>query len=87
MMFGSLPGLARSEAKDGRPRINTSTCDHAKGETFANALNEWEHSWDTICTAAMTTFGKKSRKSADWIETHAVEMTPVFEKRNALAMN
>lgn len=35
----------------------------------------------------MTTFGKKTHKSADWVETHAVEMTPVFEKRNALAMN
>ena len=36
--------------------------------------------------AAMTTFGKKTSKSADWFEAHSDEMVPVIEyKRNALA--
>ncbi|XP_076456338.1 uncharacterized protein LOC143290704 [Babylonia areolata] len=59
--------------KEGRPRIDTS-------KTY-----RWEHFRDAVYNAAMSTFGKRTSKSADWFEAHLEEMTPVIEaKRNAL---
>ncbi|XP_076443949.1 uncharacterized protein LOC143282234 [Babylonia areolata] len=86
--------------KEGRPRIDTSkTCDQRKVEEFArvlevslpgpptaNAQDRREHFRDAVYNAAMSTFGKKTSKSADWFEAHLEEMTPVIEaKRNALS--
>ena len=85
--------------KEGRPRIDISkTRDHRKVEEFAqvledslpgpptaNAQDRWKHFRDAVYNAAMSTFGKKTSKSADWFEAHSEEMTPVTEaKRNAL---
>ena len=85
--------------KEGRPRIDISkTRDQRKVEEFAqvledslpgpptaNAQDRWEHFRDAVYNAAMSTFGKKTSKSADWFEAHSEEMTPVIEaKRNAL---
>ena len=85
--------------KEGRPPIDISkTRDQRKVEEFvqvledslpgpptANAQDRWEHSRDAVYNAAMSTFGKKTSKSADWFEAHSEEMTPVIEaKRNAL---
>ncbi|XP_076449088.1 uncharacterized protein LOC143285578 [Babylonia areolata] len=87
--------------KEGRPRIDTSkTCDQRKVEEFArvledslsgpptaNAQDRWEYFRDAVYNAAMSTFGKKTSKSADWFEAHLEEMTPVIEaKRNALTV-
>eukprot|EP00745_Piridium_sociabile_P043277 TRINITY_DN8831_c0_g1_i1.p1 TRINITY_DN8831_c0_g1~~TRINITY_DN8831_c0_g1_i1.p1 ORF type:complete len:1016 (+),score=240.62 TRINITY_DN8831_c0_g1_i1:1061-4108(+) len=86
--------------KEGRPRIDTSkTHIQDKVEEFAcalekslpgppntNAVERWEHFRDAVYNAAMSTFGKKTSKSADWFEAHSAEMTPVIEeKRLALA--
>ncbi|XP_063615657.1 uncharacterized protein LOC134788764 [Penaeus indicus] len=35
------------------------------------ALDRWEHFRDTVYNAAMTTLGKKTRKSVDWLEAHS----------------
>ncbi|XP_063595354.1 uncharacterized protein LOC134772317 [Penaeus indicus] len=82
-----------------RPRIDTNkTRVPEKVEEFARVLEEsvpglpdasapkrWEHFRDTVYNAAMTTFGKKTCKSADWFEAHSEEMVPVIEeKQNAL---
>ena len=51
----------------------------------ANAQDRWKHFRDAVYNAAMSTFGKKTSKSADWFEAYSGEMTPVIEaKRNAL---
>ena len=84
--------------KEGRPRIDISkTRDHIKvefaqvledslpGPPTSNAQDRWKHFRDAVYNAAMSTFGKKTRKSADWFEAHSEEMTPVIEaQRNAL---
>ena len=85
--------------KEGRHRIDISkTRDQRKVEEFAqvledslpgpptaNAQDRWKHFRDAVYNAAMSTFGKKTSKSADWFEAHSEEMTPVIEaKRNAL---
>ena len=86
--------------KEGRPCIDTSKMrDQGKVEEFAcmlekslsgpfgvSALERWEHFRDAMYNAAMTTFGKKTSKSADWFMAHSDEMVPVIEKkRNASA--
>ena len=59
--------------------------DSLPGPPTANAQDRWEHFRDAVYNAAMSTFGKNFSKSADWLETHSEEMTPVIEaKRNAL---
>ena len=50
----------------------------------ANAQDRWEHFRDAVYNAVLSTFGKKTSKSADWFEAHSEEMTPVIEARNAL---
>ena len=76
--------------KEGRPRIDISkTRDERKVEEFAqvledslpgpptaNAQDRWKHFRDAVYNAAMSTFGKKTGKSADWFEVHSEEMTP-----------
>ena len=52
----------------------------------ASSLERWEHFRDTVYNAAMTTFGEKTSKLADWFEVHSDQMVPIIEeKRNALA--
>ena len=59
--------------------------DSLPGPPTANAQDRWEHFRDAVYNAAMSTFGKKTSKSADWFEAHSEEMTPVIEpKRYAL---
>ena len=59
--------------------------DSLPGPPTANAQDRWKHFRDAVYNAAMSTFGKKTSKSADWFEAHSEEMTPVIEaKRNAL---
>ena len=85
--------------KERRPRIDIrKTHDQRKVEEFAqvledslpgpptaNAQDRWKHFRDAVYNAAMSTFGKKTSKSADWFKAHSEEMTPVIEaKRNAL---
>ncbi|XP_069992720.1 uncharacterized protein [Penaeus vannamei] len=86
--------------KEGRPHIDASkTRDQTKVKEFshnleesfpgpptANAQQRWQYFRDSIYNAAMSTFGKKTSNSADWLEAHSEEMTPVIkEKRRALA--
>ena len=85
--------------KEGRPRIDISkTRDQRKVEEFAqvledsfpgpptaNAQDRWKLFRDAVYNAAMSTFGKKTSKSADWFEAHSEEMASVIEaRRNAL---
>lgn len=45
-----------------------------------------EHFRNAVCNAAMSTFSKKTSKSADWFEAHSEKMTLIIEeKRNTLA--
>lgn len=77
--------------KEGRPRIDTSkTHDQGKVEGFARALNESLPSpgdtnacdrWEHFKNAALSMFGKKTSKMADWFEAHSEEMTPVIEEK------
>ena len=91
--------LHRSK-KEGRPRIDTSgTRDQEKVEEFVraierslpgpsitNAQERWEHFREAVYNAAMSTYGRKTTKSADWFEAHSQEMAPTLdEKRRALA--
>ena len=84
----------------GRPRINTcATADPAKAQSFVETLQEklanqpttdvadakWCHLRDAIYDSAMSAFGRKAHKNADWFEAHWKEMQPVTEaKRIAL---
>ena len=85
--------------KEGRPPNDTSKIpdqrkveefarvleDSLPGPPIANAQDRWEHFRDAVYNAAMSTFGKKTSKPADWFEAHSKEMIPVIEaKRNAL---
>ena len=59
--------------------------DSLPGPPTANAQDRWKHLRDAVYKAAMSIFGKKTSKSADWFEAHSEEMTPIIEaKRNAL---
>ena len=84
----------------GRPHIDISkTHDQRKVEEFAQALEEtlpgpadanaperWEHFKNTVYNTALSTFGKKTKKTADWFEAHSEELMPAIkEKRRALA--
>ncbi|XP_050707118.1 uncharacterized protein LOC126992423 [Eriocheir sinensis] len=86
--------------KDGRPRIDTSKSQNKErvddfarileeslpGPSSETACDRWEHFRDVVYNAAISTFGKKTSKSADWFEVHSEEIMPVIEeKRNALA--
>ncbi|XP_050703781.1 uncharacterized protein LOC126989216 [Eriocheir sinensis] len=86
--------------KDGRPRIDTSKSQNKErvddfarileeslpGPSSETACDRWEHFRDVVYNAAISTFGKKTSKSADWFEVHSEEIMPVIEeKRNPLA--
>ena len=86
--------------KEGKPRIDTTkTRDPDKVKEFiqslerdlpgppsATASDRWAHVRDTIYNAAMSTFGKRQAKSADWFEANTVELLPlVEEKRRAFS--
>ena len=85
----------------GLPRINTcSTGDPHRVQIFRDSLSErlstctpkevdadsrWGHIRDSIYTSALTAFGKRERRNADWYEAHWEEIHPVTEaKRKAL---
>nr|KAG5691627.1 hypothetical protein BaRGS_023798 [Batillaria attramentaria] len=92
--------IHRTKTK-GLPRINTcSTKDPERSRLFQDTLNEkmdtsshnvtdtdskWYHLRDAIYSSALTTFGKKEHRSADWYEAHWEKLQPVTEtKRKAL---
>uniref|UniRef100_A0ABM5FP43 Craniofacial development protein 2-like n=1 Tax=Pogona vitticeps TaxID=103695 RepID=A0ABM5FP43_9SAUR len=87
--------------KEGRPRIDISkTRNQRKVKEFAQALEEtlpgpanvnaserWEHFKNAVYNTALSTFGKKTKKMADWFEAHSEELMPAIEdKRRALAV-
>ncbi len=83
--------------KNGRPRINIFCASNPeKTQQFVRNLQEaltkespiddtidskWSHLRDAVYNAAITAYGKKERKSADWYEAHWEEMEPVTEVR------
>ncbi|XP_072854784.2 uncharacterized protein LOC110072917 [Pogona vitticeps] len=86
--------------KEGRPLIDISKIhDQRKLEKFAhmleenlpglveaNTLERWVHFKNTVYNTALSTFGKKTKKMADWFEVHSEELMPAIEdKRRALA--
>ena len=95
------PRKLHHSKKKGRPRVNTCcTSNSAKTQHFLNCLDEtlaretseddateskWAHFQDAVYSAAITAYGKKARKNADWFEAHWEEMEQVTEaKRKAL---
>ena len=68
--------------KEGRPHIDINkTRDQRKVEEFAQALEEtlpgpadantpewWEHFKNVVYNIALSTFGKKTKKMADWLK-------------------
>ena len=47
--------------------------------------SKWAHLRDAVYSAAVTAYGKKACKNADWFEAHWEEIEPVTEaKRKAL---
>ena len=56
------------------------------GPDDANAPGRWEHFKNAVYNITLSTFGKKTKKKADWFEAHSEElMPPIEEKRRALA--
>src|SRR6201996_3765554 len=85
--------------KEGRPRIDISkTHNQDKVKEFAqslqsilpgplngNASARWQHLKDAVHSVAMSVFGRKVNKSADWFDASTEEIMPVIEaKRVAL---
>ena len=85
----------------GRPRINISCASNptktqqlihrleaalSEGETADDAIDSrWPLLRDAVYNSAITVYGKKERKNADWYEAHWEDMEPVTEaKRKAL---
>ena len=92
--------IHRSKTK-GLPRINSSgTKDPQRIQQFENVFSEkltavthiendvdsrWVFLRDTVYTSALTAFGKRERRNADWYEAHWEEIQPVTKaKREAL---
>ena len=86
--------------KEGIPHIDISkTCNQRKVEEFAQTLEEtlpgpvdanaperWEHFKNAVYNTVLSTFGKKTKKTADWFEAHLEELMPAIEdKRRSLA--
>ena len=86
---------------NGPPRINTCCSrdpqriqlleDALKEKLSSDSLNEsdvdgkWGFLKNTMHTSALSAFGKRERRNADWYESHWEEMQPVTEaKRKAL---
>ena len=56
------------------------------GLADANAPEQWEHSNKGFCNTALSTFGKKTKKMADWFEADSEELMPAIkDKRRAVA--
>ena len=56
------------------------------GPADANAPERWEHVKNAVYNIALSTFGKKTKKTADWFKAHSEELMPAIEeKRRALA--
>ena len=56
------------------------------GLADANAPERWEHFKNAVYNTTFSTFGKKTKKMADWFETHSKELMPAIkDKRRALA--
>ena len=89
------PRKLHHSKKKGRPRVNTCcTTNSAKTQHFLNCLDETlaretseddateskrAHLRGAVYGAAITVYGKKARKNADWFEAHWEEMEPVTE--------
>ncbi|KAK2555651.1 Craniofacial development protein 2 [Acropora cervicornis] len=65
--------------------FNERIAAHATSSDPDDAVAFWDTLRDAIYDSAMSTFGKKERKNADWLEAHWDKMEPVTEaKRKAL---
>jgi len=65
--------------------FNERNAAHATSSDPDDAVAFWDTLRDAIYDSAMSTFGKKERKNADWFEAHWDKMEPVTEaKRKAL---
>ena len=65
--------------------FNERIAAHATSSDPDDAVAFWDTLRDAIYDSAMSTFGKKERKNADWFEAHWDKMEPVTEaKRKAL---
>jgi hypothetical protein len=97
----TTPKRLHHSKKKGRPRINAccasnpektqqfiSRLEHALSEGVSaddTIDSKWPRLRDAVYNAAITAYGKKERKNADWYEAHWEEMEPVTEaKRKAL---
>lgn len=57
-----------------------------QGQAHTNAAMPWEHFNDTVYNTALSVFGKKTRKSADWFKAYIEELKPpIEEEKKALA--
>ena len=55
------------------------------GPADANAPERWEHFSNAVYNTALSTFGKKTKKTADWFKAHSEELMPAIEdKRGGL---
>ena len=56
------------------------------GPAEENAPEWWEHFKNAVHNTALSTFGKKTKKMADWFEAHSDELMPAIkDKRRSLA--
>ena len=55
------------------------------GPADANAPEQWEHFKNTVYNTALSTFGKKTKKMADWFKAHSEELMPTIEDKRSLA--
>ncbi|XP_047502443.1 uncharacterized protein LOC125047940 [Penaeus chinensis] len=95
------PRKIHHSKKSGRPCVNTCNARNPlKMQGFQNLLNVtlaremseddttdpiWSHLRDSIYSAAISAYGKKEHKNADWFEAHWDRMEPVVEaKRKTL---
>ena len=93
--------LHRSKSP-GKPRINTNcTRSLEMSEKFCRSIRDalhsdtpegdaqqrWSHLRNTIHDIAFSVFGKKTRKSPDWVEANSTVLTALTEKRCAAALD
>ena len=73
--------------EDSRSKKSGGICPSASGPADAKAPERWEHFKNTVYNTALSTFGKNTKKMADWFEAHLEELMPAIEdKRTALAV-
>ncbi|XP_047490320.1 uncharacterized protein LOC125039959 [Penaeus chinensis] len=91
------PRKIHHSKESGRPRVNTCNARNPlKMQGFLNLLNVtlargmseddttdliWSHLRDSIYSAAISAYGKKEHKNADWFKAHWDRMEPVVEAK------